>query len=55
MLGFLTSLVTIAYYVLVAYVSAILLYSLFKAKHWEKEALYVVVLIPFLLRLFMLK
>jgi hypothetical protein len=55
MLGFLTNLVTIAYYVLVAYVSALLVTSLIKSKSWEKEVLYVVVLIPFLLRLFRLK
>jgi hypothetical protein len=55
MLGFLTNLVTIAYYALVAYVSAILVCSLIRSKSWEKEVLFVVVLIPFLLRLFMLK
>lgn len=55
MLGLLTNLITIAYYALVAYVSLVLLYCLVKSKTWEKEALYIVVLIPFLLRLFMLK
>ncbi len=55
MLGFLTNLITIAYYALVAYVSVVLLYCLVKSKSWENEVLYVVVLIPFLLRLFMLK
>ena len=55
MLGFFANLVTIAYYALVAYVSAILVTSLIKSKNWEKEVLYVVVAIPFLLRLFMLK
>ena len=55
MLGLLTNLITIAYYALVAYVSIILLYCLAKSKSWEKELLYIVVLIPFLLRLFMLK
>jgi hypothetical protein len=55
MLGVMSSLIAIAYYGLVAFVSAILLYNLTKAKSWDKEVLYVVVLIPFLLRLFMLK
>jgi ABC-type spermidine/putrescine transport system permease subunit I len=55
MLSIFTSLITLVYYVLVAYVSAILLYNLVKSKSWEKEVLYIVVLIPFLLRLFMLK
>jgi hypothetical protein len=55
MLSVLTNLITIAYYVLVAYVSVVLLYCLAKSKSWEKEVLYIVVLVPFLLRLFMLK
>jgi hypothetical protein len=55
MLGLLTNLITIAYYALVAYVSLVLLYCLMKSRSWEKEVLYIVVLIPFLLRLFMLK
>lgn len=55
MLGVLMNLITIAYYLLVAYVSAALLYCLIKSKSWEKEVLYIVVLIPFLLRLFRLK
>lgn len=55
MLGILTSLISIIYYALVAYVSVVILYSLMKSKSWEKELLYIVVLIPFLLRLFMLK
>jgi ABC-type spermidine/putrescine transport system permease subunit I len=55
MLDILAKLVTVVYYVLVGYVSAILLYSLIKSKNWEKELLYIVVLVPFLLRLFRLK
>jgi hypothetical protein len=55
MLGILTNLITIAYYALVAYVSVVLIYCLVKSKSWEKEVLYLVVLLPFLLRLFMLK
>jgi hypothetical protein len=55
MLGILTNLITIAYYALVAYVSVVLIYCLVKSKSWEKDVLYLVVLLPFLLRLFMLK
>jgi len=55
MLGMLTLLITSIYYALVAFVSAILLYNLVKSKNWDRELLYIVVLIPFLLRLFMLK
>jgi hypothetical protein len=55
MMGMLTGLITVIYYALVAFVSGVLLYNLWKAKSWEKEVLYIIVLIPFLLRLFMLK
>ncbi len=47
--------ITVIYYLLVAYISAILITNLVKARTWEKELLYIVVLIPFLLRLFRLK
>jgi hypothetical protein len=55
MLGIATHLITIIYYALVAYVSAVLIYNLVRAKSWDRELLYIVVLIPFLLRLFLLK
>ncbi len=47
--------VTIIYYCLVGFVSALLIYSLIKTKEWQKEVLYILVAIPFLLRLLMLK
>jgi hypothetical protein len=47
--------VSIIYYCLVAFVSILLIYHLIKTKDWQKEVLYIIVLIPFLLRLFMLK
>jgi LPS O-antigen subunit length determinant protein (WzzB/FepE family) len=47
--------ITIIYYGLVAFVSAVLLYSFFKTKDWQKEILTIIVVLPFLLRLFMLK
>ncbi len=53
--GILTGFITIIYYTLVAFISIILLYNLVKSKSWDRELLYIVVLIPFLLRLFMLK
>jgi len=51
----LTNLVTIIYYLLVAYVVVIMVWNLFREKKWEKEILYIVVLLPFLLRLLRLK
>lgn len=50
-----TNIITIMYYVLVAYIVVIIIWNLIKTKKWEKEILYIVVLLPFLLRLFRLK
>ena len=47
--------VTFVYYLLVAYTAVIMIYNFIKSKSLEKEVLYVIVLIPFLLRLFRLK
>ena len=47
--------ITIIYYCLVAFVSAVLIYNLIKTKEWQKEVLTIIVVLPFLLRLFMLK
>jgi uncharacterized membrane protein len=47
--------VTLLYYALVAFVSVVLIYNLWKSQDWEKDVLYILVLIPFLLRLFRLK
>jgi len=50
-----SGIVTWAYYALVAYVVVLILRNLARAKSWERELLYVAVLIPFLLRLLRLK
>ena len=55
MSGIMTSVISAVYYALVAYISVILVYCLVKTRNWEKELLYIIVLVPFLLRLFMLK
>ncbi len=47
--------VTILYYLLVAFISGLLVYNLVRSKSWERDVLYVIVLVPFLLRLFRLK
>jgi len=54
-MDFVAKLITIIYYCLVAYIAAILLWNLIKTKSWDKEILYIIVLVPFLLRLFRLK
>ena len=47
--------VTVLYYGLVAFVSLLLIYNLVKSRQWERDVLYILVLLPFLLRLFRLK
>jgi len=51
----LQSIVTVIYYALIAFVVVILAWNLIRARKWEQEVLYIVVLLPFLLRLFRLK
>jgi len=51
----LQSVVTILYYLLVAYVVVLLVWNFVRSRKWEEEVLYVIVLVPFLLRLFRLK
>lgn len=49
------SVVSVLYYVLVAYVVVFLAWNFVRSRKWEEEVLYAIVLIPFLLRLFRLK
>jgi hypothetical protein len=51
----LTPVITILYYALIAFIVVLIIYNLIKTKDWKKEIIYVIILIPFLLRLFMLK
>jgi hypothetical protein len=51
----LQTIITTVYYCLIAYVAVILIWNLSKTRKWEQEVLYIIVLIPFLLRLFRLK
>jgi len=47
--------VTILYYLMTAFVAALLVWNFLKRKNWQEESLYIIVLIPFLLRLLRLK
>lgn len=47
--------ITVLYYLLVAFLSALLIWNLARSRRWERDVLYVIVLVPFLLRLFRLK
>ena len=51
----LNSIITIAYYLLVAYIVGLIIYNLVKSKDWKEEVLLVVILVPFLLRILLLK
>ena len=52
---FIQSVVSFLYYLLVGYVVFLLAWNLLRSRRWDEEILYVIVLIPFLLRLFRLK
>lgn len=47
--------ISIFYYVLTGYIALLIIWNLMKSKKWQEEALYIIILIPFLLRLFRLK
>jgi hypothetical protein len=47
--------VTILYYLMTAFIAVLLVWNFLKRKDWQEEVLYIIVLIPFLLRLFRLK
>ena len=47
--------ITWLYYLLVAYVVVLMAWNLLKSRKWQEELLYVVVLLPFVLRLLRLK
>jgi hypothetical protein len=49
------SFVSLLYYLLVGYVAVLLVWNFIRSRKWDEELLYVIVLIPFLLRLFRLK
>lgn len=47
--------ITILYYILVGYIAVLMIWNLLRSKKWQEEILYLIVLLPFLLRLFRLK
>ncbi len=47
--------VSVLYYLLVAYVVVLLVWNFVRSRKWDEEVLYIIVLLPFLLRLFRLK
>jgi len=47
--------ITILYYLLTAFIACLLIANLLKSRKWQEEVLYILVLIPFLLRVLRLK
>lgn len=47
--------ITILYYALTAYIAALIIWNLVRTKKWQEELLYIIILLPFLLRLLRLK
>ncbi len=47
--------ITVLYYVLTAFIAVLLIRNFIDRKKWQEEVLYVIVLLPFLLRLLRLK
>ncbi len=47
--------ISIVYYLLVAAVAGLMIWNIIRSKKWQDEVLYVIVLMPFLLRLLRLK
>ena len=47
--------ITVLYYILIAYVAVLMVWNLIKSKKWQDELLYVIILMPFVLRLLRLK
>jgi len=47
--------ITVLYYVLSAYFAFIIVWNLLKSKKWQDELLYIIILIPFILRILRLK
>ncbi|MDH5715926.1 MAG: hypothetical protein OEZ30_10205 [Candidatus Aminicenantes bacterium] len=47
--------VTVLYYILTGYIVFLMVWNLVKSKKWQEEVLYIIVLMPFVLRLFRLK
>ncbi|MDX2415339.1 MAG: hypothetical protein QNK33_09135 [Bacteroidales bacterium] len=50
-----SKIISVSYYLLVGFIVFLIIRNMIKSKDWKEEILYVVILLPFLLRLFFLK
>jgi hypothetical protein len=48
-------LISVLYYAMTAFIAVLLVWNFVKRKAWQDEVLYLIVLVPFLLRLLRLK
>jgi hypothetical protein len=55
MMEILQTVITVLYYLMVAFVVVLMIWNYVRTKEREKEVLYLIVLLPFLLRLLRLK
>ena len=46
---------TYLYYLLIGYIAVLIIWNLIKSRKWQDELLYVIILMPFILRLLRLK
>ncbi|MDX9930033.1 MAG: hypothetical protein RBS37_09315 [Bacteroidales bacterium] len=51
----LNTIISVFYFILAGVIAAGLIYNLIKSKDWKEEVLYILVLIPFLLRVLLMK
>ena len=47
--------ITLLYYLLTGFIAVLIVCNLIRSKRWQEELLYILVLMPFLLRLLRLK
>jgi len=47
--------ITILYYILSAYIAVLIVWNIIRSRKWQEEILYVIILIPFVLRVLGLK
>ncbi len=46
---------TFLYYLLIGYIAVLIIWNLIKSRKWQDELLYIIILMPFILRLLRLK
>jgi hypothetical protein len=47
--------ITLLYYLLIAFIAVLIVWNLIRSKKWQEEILYLIILMPFILRLLRLK